>query len=135
MAFFEWTPQLSVGLETVDRQHRMLIGYINELDEAVTQGKHADTLGRIMVGLSNYTKVHFAFEEGMFKVYGYEEAGDHASGHRAFVNLIEDFARRHAEGDSGVARDLLAYLKTWLSDHILIEDKAYAPILIERGAR
>lgn len=135
MAFFEWTPKLSVGLETVDRQHRMLIGYINELDEALAQGKHADTLSRIMIGLRNYTRVHFTFEEGMFKVYGYEEAGDHAAGHRAFIAMIESFARRQAAGDLGVAAELLEYLKAWLSDHILIEDKAYSAILIERGAR
>lgn len=33
-----------------------------------------------MVGLRNDTRVHFTFEEWMFKVYGYEEAGDHAAG-------------------------------------------------------
>ncbi len=134
MAFFEWTPRLSVGLETVDRQHRMLIGYINELDEAVTQGKHADLVRRTMVGLRNYTKVHFAFEEGMFKVYRYEQGDDHAHGHRTFVAAIEQFERRQESGDPGVAVELLEFLKAWLSDHILIEDKAYAAVLIERGA-
>lgn len=134
MAFFEWTPNLSVGLDTVDRQHRMLIGFINELDDAVTQGKHVDTLRRIMFGLRNYTKVHFAFEEGMFKVYRYEQGEDHAFGHRAFIAAIEQFESRQASGDPGVASELLEFLKAWLSDHILIEDKAYAAVLIERGA-
>ena len=112
MAFFEWTPNLSVGLDTVDRQHRMLIGFINELDDAVTQGKHVD----------------------MFKVYRYEQGEDHAFGHRAFIAAIEQFESRQASGDPGVASELLEFLKAWLSDHILIEDKAYAAVLIERGA-
>lgn len=135
MAFFEWTPALSVGLETVDRQHRMLIGYINELDEAVQQGRSSDTLRRIMVGLRNYTRVHFTFEEGMFKVYGYAEAADHASGHATFVRMIEQFESRQANGDASVARELLDFLKHWLSDHILVEDIAYARVLIPLGAR
>lgn len=135
MAFFEWSPKLSVGLETVDRQHRMLIGYINELDEAVSQRKHMDTLRRIMIGLRNYTKVHFAFEEAMFKVYTYEQGADHTHGHRSFVAAIAQFEDRQASGDPAVAVQLLEFLKAWLSDHILIEDKAYSAVLIERGAR
>jgi len=135
MSFFEWSPKLSVGLETVDRQHQMLITYINELDDAVRNERSADALRRIMVCLRNYTKIHFAFEEGMFRVYGYEEAEDHAGGHQAFVRMIERFEQRQAVGDSAVAVELLEYLKTWLSEHILVEDKAYAKVLIERGAR
>jgi hemerythrin-like metal-binding protein len=135
MAFLDWTPALSVGLDTVDRQHRMLIGYINELDEAVQQGRAGDALRRIMTGLRNYTRVHFTFEEGMFKVYGYTEAEDHAAGHAAFVKLLEQFEARQANGDADVARELLDYLKHWLTDHILVDDVAYARVLIPRGAR
>ncbi|MCU0754289.1 MAG: bacteriohemerythrin [Xanthomonadales bacterium] len=135
MPFFEWTPALSVGLETVDRQHRMLIGYINELDDAVQQHRAPDALRRIMAGLRNYTRVHFTFEEGLFKVYGYEAAHDHAAGHAAFVRMLEQFESRQTGGDAAVARELLDFLKHWLSDHILVEDVAYAKVLIPRGAR
>lgn len=135
MAFLDWTPELSVGLETVDRQHRMLIGYINELDEAVRRGRASDALRRIMAGLRNYTRVHFTFEEGLFKVYGYEEAVDHACGHTAFVDTLARFEARQATGDAEVARELLDFLKHWLTDHILVEDKAYAAVLLPRGAQ
>ena len=84
--------------------------------------------------LRNYTKVHFAYEEAMFKVYRYEEANDHAHAHRAFVRMIEECETRQAKGEASVAADLLKYLKTWLAEHILIEDKAYAVVLVERGA-
>ena len=134
MAFFEWSPDLSVGLETVDRQHRMLIGYINELSDAVDKGRSGSTLQKTIERLRNYTRVHFAYEEAMFKVYRYEEADDHSHAHFAFVRMIEDCEQRHAKGEQNVGVELLNYLKRWLSEHILVEDKGYARVLIERGA-
>lgn len=134
MAFFEWTPQLSVGLESVDRQHRLLIGYINELSDAVDDGRSHASLQKVLERLRNYTKVHFAYEEAMFKVYRYEEANDHAHAHHAFVRMIEECETRQAKGEASVAADLRKHLKTWLAEHIRIEDKAYAVVLVERGA-
>lgn len=135
MAFFEWTSELSVGLDSVDRQHRLLIGYINELSDAVDDGRNNLSLQKLLERLRNYTKVHFAYEEAMFKVYGYEEASDHATAHQAFVRMIEECEARQAKGEASVAADLLKYLKTWLAEHILIEDKAYARLLVQRGAK
>jgi hemerythrin len=134
MAFFEWSPGLSVGLETVDRQHRMLIGYINDLSDAVEKGDGGSGLQKTLERLRNYTKVHFAYEEAMFKVYKYEEADDHGHAHRAFVRMIEDCEQRHAKGEQNVGVELLNHLKNWLSEHILVEDRSYATVLIERGA-
>ncbi|MCC7249856.1 MAG: hemerythrin family protein [Lysobacter sp.] len=135
MAFFEWSPRLSVGLDSVDRQHRLLIGYINELSDAVDIGRSSLSLQKLLERLRNYTKVHFAYEEAMFKVYGYEEASDHAAAHHAFVRMIEECEARQAKGDANVAADLLQYLKTWLAEHILVEDMAYATVLSGRGAQ
>ncbi|MFZ5637485.1 MAG: bacteriohemerythrin [Pseudomonadota bacterium] len=134
MTYFEWSPGLSVGLESVDRQHRLLIGYINELGDAIDKGRGGFTVQKVLERLRNYTRVHFAYEEAMFKVYRYEQADDHGRAHHAFVRMIEDCERRHANGENNVGEDLLRYLKHWLSEHILIEDKAYAKVLAERGA-
>lgn len=134
MAFFEWSPGLSVGLESVDRQHRMLIGYINELSDAVDGDRSTFVLQKVLERLRNYTKVHFAYEEAMFQVFKYEEADDHGHAHHAFVRMIEDCERRHAMGEANVGEELLKYLKHWLSEHILVEDKNYARVLVARGA-
>lgn len=135
MAFFEWSDALSVGLDSVDRQHRLLIGYINELSEAVEKGQGQFAVTRVLERLRQYTQVHFAYEETLFKIYKYEEADTHKHAHYAFVNVVQECERRHMKGESGVAADLLKYLKGWLADHILVEDKAYAAVLVKRGAR
>lgn len=54
--------------------------------------------------------------------------------HDAFVRMIEACEQRHAAGEGSVGEELLVYLSRWLSDHILIEDKAYARALKARGA-
>jgi hemerythrin-like metal-binding protein len=134
MPFLEWSSSLSVGLESVDRQHRLLIGCINDLGDAVTQGRGGFMLQRVLERLRNYTRVHFAYEEAMFKVYDYESADDHAAAHAAFVRMLEACEQRHAAGEGRVGEELLLYLSRWLSDHIQVEDRAYARVLKARGA-
>ena len=44
MAFFEWDDNYSVGVAEIDQQHQRLIGLINELHEAMTQGSSRNAL-------------------------------------------------------------------------------------------
>lgn len=134
MPFLEWSSSLSVGLESVDRQHRLLIGCINDLDDAVVQGHGSFILQRMLERLRNYTRVHFAYEEAMFMVYHYETADEHTEAHHAFVRMIEACEQRHAAGEGRVGEELLDYLRRWLTDHIMVDDKAYARVLKARGA-
>lgn len=134
MAFFEWTPALSVGIASIDRQHQQLIGYINQLHAAVLAGNSQPMLRAILTGLGNYTRVHFSYEEMLFKVYGYQEAAEHIDAHFAFVNAILQFTDRVGRGDVSFDTDLLDYLKSWLRQHVLIEDMAYAHSLQAAGA-
>ena len=39
MALFGWKSEYSVGIEKFDRQHRLLVGYINALYEALRAGR------------------------------------------------------------------------------------------------
>lgn len=34
MAKFVWTDQLNVGIDVIDQQHRRIVEYINQLDDA-----------------------------------------------------------------------------------------------------
>ena len=35
--FIEWTDDLSVGIEEIDEQHKVLVGLVNEMHEAIHQ--------------------------------------------------------------------------------------------------
>ena len=58
MSFFEWKDDYSVGIDKIDKQHRKLVGYLNELYESMKAGKGKGTLGAVLKGLVEYTKNH-----------------------------------------------------------------------------
>lgn len=129
----EWSPSLSVGIESIDGQHRVLVAYINQLSDAIARGQSAGVLGQVLAGLDGYTRIHFRHEERLFAMYGWDEGPEHAEGHRAFERQLEEFRRRFAAGDAALAPEVLRFLIQWLTEHILLDDMAYGAFFRERG--
>ncbi len=131
----EWRDQFSVGIPSVDRQHKVLIKYINQLHSASRKGESALEVSRVLGGLISYTKVHFAYEEMMFRTYGYPESEDHAISHKRLLEKVASYKRRFDSGEADIAKELLDLLIYWLNHHILEEDMAYSSYLVKKGAR
>ena len=131
--YYEWTPSLSVNIPSIDRQHQVLIGYINDLHDAESTEKALSISAGILKKLVNYTVVHFLYEEMLFATYNYEEETEHKASHQKFIDTISDFQKRCEQGDSTVPAQLLDMLKSWLNHHILKDDMAYSSYLLEQG--
>lgn len=133
MAFLNWTPKMSVGLESIDEQHKKLIAQINAVVENIlTPGNSEKSFDSIMDSLVLYTKEHFAFEEELFARLGYPDTPDHLAHHeRLRSGLISHFDRfRNKQLDPGA---LLDFLKDWLVKHILETDMKYSVFMKEHG--
>jgi len=135
MAFIEWSEELSVKIPSIDRQHRTLIGYINQLDEAVKRNNASLLVEYIIQGLTRYTSAHFMYEEMLFELHKYEESEDHKIAHGKLYKKVAEFKERFAQGDPNVGSDLLDFLKNWLQTHILKEDMAYSEFFLERKVK
>ncbi|MDH5571017.1 MAG: bacteriohemerythrin [Gammaproteobacteria bacterium] len=131
MAYWQWSDNLSVGIEEIDRQHRKIIDYINLLDEAVFE-KDTDKAKQVLDGLVTYTITHFAFEEDLMKKMEYEFFTGHKQVHESFTRRIADYQTRFNNGEN-VSRKLLSELRIWLTNHIKKDDQDYAPKL--RGVK
>ena len=57
MAFFEWNDGYSVGVAEADEQHRRLIGLIDQLHEAMTQGAGRQSVGSAIDELETIASV------------------------------------------------------------------------------
>lgn len=130
-----WSPALSVGIASIDAQHRVLLAYVNQLSGALARGQSAEVLGDVLRGLEAYTHLHFRHEERLFALHGWQESDDHAHGHRAFEAQLAGFGQRLAAGDATLAAEVLAFMIRWLADHILVDDIAYSGFLQDRGVR
>ncbi len=135
MAFIEWTEALSVKIAIIDRQHQKLVSMINELSDAMKQGKGKETLGRILNGLIAYTTTHFKTEEDYFQQYGYPETDSHKREHDAFVKKVSEFKAGFESGKLSVTIETMNFLRDWLKNHILGTDQKYSQFLNEKGLK
>ena len=131
MVFMEWTADLSVGIKSIDLQHKVLIKYINELDAAQKNNSERSELARIIAGLVDYTIRHFQYEEHLFKQYNYPDAEAHKKEHEELTKSVIDFQTKFAQCDMDFAPSIMTFLKKWLVEHIMGTDKEYATCLCE----
>ncbi len=123
MAYIEWTRDLESGIPIIDSQHKRIIDFINELDDASTTGDK-DKTAHVMEGLLNYTITHFEFEEALMEKASYVFLKAHKRIHEIFMKKVAAIRDRAHQGEN-VAPELLKLLKLWLTSHIKGEDRDY----------
>lgn len=137
MSCIEWSEKLSLGIDSIDRQHKVLIKCINDLDEAMSKDESFKThlVSSVITKLVNYTKVHFKYEEIiLFQHISFPEADDHKVAHELLFKGVEAFMKRlQTENIDTIHPELMEFLNKWLTNHILKEDMKYAIYIRENG--
>ena len=130
MPLINWTANLSVGFESIDTDHQVLIGLLNELDDAVNAGEPRETVGRVLEALLDYTDYHFGREEVLMRACRYPDTDAHIRTHDTLRAQVADIRSRYLRNPESIhAREVLAFLKNWLTAHILGRDKLYQPFM------
>jgi hemerythrin len=135
MALIQWSDELSVGVRELDAQHQRLIQMINELNDAMLQGKGKDALSEVIAGLHQYARTHFASEEKLFAEHGYPDAEKHKNEHDYFVGKVDEFKSELEQGRLGLSIKVAQFLSGWLQNHIKVVDKQYSQFFNERGVK
>jgi hemerythrin len=132
---FTWNPSYETGIREIDAQHRKLVEILNSLYDAMSKGQANKVLGPLLDELVKYTVVHFATEERLFKHYGYPDAVAHKKEHDDLTAQAKKLQADFNAGRVSLSLQVGAFLKDWLSHHILQSDKKYAPFLAARGVK
>jgi hemerythrin len=127
MAFLTWNSKYSVGVPSMDSQHTVLFGILNDLHAAMLSDQAQSAIGDVLRNLVNYTREHFSAEEALMTAAGYPELERHRLQHRNLVMQVDDFVVRYQRGEAHLTLPLLNFLRDWLSNHIQQEDKLYGP--------
>ncbi len=135
MPIMQWDQKFSVGLATIDAQHQKLISYLNELYDAMRQGKGKDKLEKTLQALIAYTSEHFQTEEKLMKQFHYPDAESHFTEHASFVQHAIKFQRDFESGKIMLTTEVMKFLNEWVQNHILGTDKKYSLFFIEKGVK
>lgn len=133
MAFFEWKEGYQTGIAKIDAQHRKLVDYLNELYDAMKAGKGKDALEHTFKGLLDYTRTHFAAEEGLMKLYRYPDYEAHRDVHAKLAVHVQKLYQQFQAGTIGSPIQITNFLKDWLNKHIMGTDQKYVPHLKSKG--
>lgn len=129
MGGVEWEARYSVGNERLDQQHQRIVAMINRLGEAMATGTEKAALMKIFSDLAGYTRTHFAEEELVMEQHGYPELELHRQQHVSLNRRLADFYRAFYVNPRPQTAEVMAFLQSWLYDHILEQDKQYAPFI------
>jgi hemerythrin len=135
MVLIKWSENLSVGIAEMDRQHQKLIDLINQLNDAMSQGKGKEALGKTINGLLDYTKTHFAAEEKLMGQHGYTGLDEQKGAHKKFIDKVAAYKLQFENGKVGLTIEMMNFLSDWLKGHIVVEDKKYGSYLNEKNVR
>jgi hemerythrin len=112
MPLIEWTAKLSVGIDSIDEQHKKLVNMINALNYAMLTNSSNELLGKIFTGLAAYTQKHFTYEENMFAEYGYTDSEEHKRQHNELIAQVVELKQKFIENPQGtMSADLMLFLK------------------------
>jgi hemerythrin len=117
-----WSDEFSTGIQVIDLQHQRIVGYINRLCDAHGGAVPGDEIRHIFDDLVDYTLTHFTFEETLLANNNPHALRAHKMTHDVFTSKV-GMLRARFQKERGTTLELSGLLVSWLSDHILHEDR------------
>lgn len=125
MSLIEWKDEFSIGIASVDQEHRELINLINDLHGKMSRGTDQDqvvsALGEIFAQIS----AHFALEEKIMRDTEYDGYPSHKSDHEALLDELRDIMDRVEDDGTFDEKRLSRELDVWFTEHFRTQDARF----------
>lgn len=131
--YLEWKPEYSVGIASIDMQHRRLINLINRLQTAVDYSTGEVFEREALDDLVDYTRTHFKYEEDLMERHGYPGFEGHRAEHMRMIARVEQVLEEYRQDQDQAMQKAIDFLRDWLINHINGTDKQYSRFLIDKG--
>jgi hemerythrin-like metal-binding protein len=132
---FQWDEKYSVGIQSIDSQHKEIFAYLNRLLDAMKVGQADKVIYQIVIELEKYSIIHFQKEEFFFRRFNYSGTKEHIQEHQYFIQKVASLKSELRAGKNAFSIDLLNFLKNWIENHILVVDKAYSDCFLKNGLK
>ncbi len=132
MRTIEWKEDYNIGVDYIDKEHRLLFSIVRKAVKLLGDGADKDAELTCREGIKffkDYAVKHFAQEEGYMRFTGYEAYDRHKAIHDALreeiLPALEKELEASAYADEAV-KHFLGVLTSCLTVHIMIHDRAIA---------
>jgi hemerythrin len=110
------------GFEVTDGEHRVQIGLIDAMHDAVRQGRSRQAVSEILDQLLDYSKVHFLSEQLLMRLHAYPRYDDHVQDHDRMVAAMERLRQTHERESKEYTLETMESLRGLLINHICGRD-------------
>ena len=136
MAKIEWDNSLSIGIDLIDEQHKMLLQRLNDLSEAVEMMQGETQIMKTLEFMIDYTDFHFSAEEKHMTEHSYPGLDQQKQQHEEFKDtlkhIVEDFEE---EGSTrALTTSINTFLANWLIKHIKDLDMKFGEFLNDKDS-
>ena len=129
----DWGQSLMIGNTSMDLEHRLQIGLIHALDEAIRAGQDRAEVAKILAQLYEYTNAHFLAENLLMRLHAYPDYQSHADEHDRLVGSLEGLRRTFESGETTMTLESIEALRSWLAVHIQGMDRRLSSYVAENG--
>eukprot|EP00831_Metopus_contortus_P000717 TRINITY_DN10262_c0_g5_i1.p3 TRINITY_DN10262_c0_g5~~TRINITY_DN10262_c0_g5_i1.p3 ORF type:complete len:223 (-),score=26.42 TRINITY_DN10262_c0_g5_i1:3-671(-) len=132
-----WVDKDSVGIPSIDAQHKQLVGITNKLFVAIMHDEGERVLQEVLNELADYAEQHFAYEEKLFNEHGYPEdkRKSHTLEHRALTRQVHEFIEEAEAEPATLDIKVFGFLREWMTCHLSKTDSQYSAFLLAKGVR
>jgi hemerythrin len=131
MRLIEWNNNFNLGINVIDDHHHQLLSLVNNIYNAI-QLNNTQEAKVIIYNLFDFIKYHLSTEERLMQEYNYPSIDEHELSHSVFCIKLNELQSKLNSDDSLYNIQLVVYLKDWLMDHILINDRELAKYIISK---
>lgn len=122
-----WQEKYALGMPEIDDQHRMLFDIMNKVWDGIIRNADSSIMEIALEDLERYTMLHFTEEEIFMRNINYPHFNQHVFLHQKFVERISNEKNKAQQGQK-ISLELLHFLRDWLVNHILVEDRRYVEL-------
>ena len=130
----EWSDSLSIGIASIDSQHKELFKRINNLVIAIKQHRCKDEIDGTIKFLEDYARIHFSTEEKSMNETHYEGYEEQREDHKRYLaylaELKEQASLPRVHGSSyELSTTTNQVIVDWIVDHIMKLDMKFGEFL------
>jgi hemerythrin len=126
----KWKTEYETGVGFIDEQHQKLFEIGNRAYELLGNDFFIDKYDRIVdiiEELKSYTLFHFSSEEEYLIKSGYKGFFAHKIEHDDFIKKFDEIdLNRIDQGQNEYIIELLNFISSWISEHILKKDQQHS---------
>jgi hemerythrin-like metal-binding protein len=122
MPLLQWKPSYSLGIPSIDAEHREMINTINSVYATLQDEHHAKEVDGVLGEIHAQISAHFALEERLMRATGYTEYAGHKGSHEELLDQIRDLMDAFSADPAAGRARLQNSLSNWFGEHFATFD-------------